>query len=92
MKANAPLKPVPGIACMEKTAGWPALTEALVPAGEMKVAAAVAVAMMVADCGDPDALSASIKEVVRTPAASGEKTTPSCRKHPWRGMTRRCWK
>lgn len=77
VKANSPLKPVPGIACMEKIAGWPAVTEALVPPVEMKVAAAAAVPLIVADCGEPDALSARISAVVRTPAASGENTTPT---------------
>lgn len=41
------------------------------------MAAAAAVPSMVTDCGAPDALSVMIIAVVRTPAASGENTTPT---------------
>ena len=76
-KFSVPLKPAPGEACIMKVAGCPALTEALAPDCATKVAAATAVPLMVTDCGDPAALSANTRLVVRTPAASGEKITPT---------------
>lgn len=71
---TVPLNPAPGVACSMKVAGWPALTETVVPDCEANVAAAAAVPLTVTDCGEFEALSASMRLVVRTPAASGEKT------------------
>jgi hypothetical protein len=72
---SVPLNPAPGVACIENVAGCPALTEALAPDCAVNVAAAAAVPLMVTDCGEPAALSAITRFVVRTPVASGENIT-----------------
>jgi hypothetical protein len=73
-----PVKSAPGMACRLYCAGCPAETAATNPppfCAARKLAAGVAVPLTVTVRGELPALSVIVSVVVRTPAASGEKTT-----------------